>query len=175
MAWLLVFALGAATYAGLWMSGRLSRTALELLGQNVVAVAHGVADASASYVLDPHRYPGLGGGDEGDVRGGLLGDVLDEEGTWPRVDVLRRVSVFTVNVVYNMEPVYGILLAAIVFGQAEFMSGGFYLGASTIIARPEGRSQNELHAESTLSVPLQKSGTATTCSHRFVRVVWFRS
>jgi drug/metabolite transporter (DMT)-like permease len=50
------------------------------------------------------------------------------------MDVLRRVSVFTVNVVYNMEPVYGILLAALVFGQAEFMSGGFYIGAAIIIA-----------------------------------------
>ncbi len=50
------------------------------------------------------------------------------------MDVLRRVSVFTVNVVYNMEPVYGIVLAAVVFGQAEFMSAGFYLGASVIIA-----------------------------------------
>ena len=50
------------------------------------------------------------------------------------MDVLRRVSVFTVNVVYNMEPVYGIVLAALVFGKAEFMSAGFYLGASVIIA-----------------------------------------
>ena len=50
------------------------------------------------------------------------------------MDVLRRVSVFTVNVVYNMEPVYGILLAALVFGKAEFMSAGFYLGAAVIIA-----------------------------------------
>lgn len=50
------------------------------------------------------------------------------------MDVLRRVSVFTVNVVYNMEPVYGILLAALVFGQAEHMSAGFYLGASVIVA-----------------------------------------
>jgi hypothetical protein len=33
-----------------------------------------------------------------------------------------------------MEPVYGILLAALVFGQAEFMSGGFYIGAGIIIA-----------------------------------------
>ncbi len=49
------------------------------------------------------------------------------------MDVLRRVSVFTVNVVYNMEPVYGIMLAAMVFGKAEFMSAGFYLGASVII------------------------------------------
>lgn len=50
------------------------------------------------------------------------------------MDVLRHVSVFTVNVVYNMEPVYGILLAALVFGKAEFMSAGFYLGASVITA-----------------------------------------
>lgn len=50
------------------------------------------------------------------------------------LDVLRRVSVFTVNVVYNLEPVYGILLAALVFGETERMSGGFYLGASIIVA-----------------------------------------
>lgn len=50
------------------------------------------------------------------------------------MDVLRRVSVFTVNVIYNMEPVYGIILAALVFGKAEFMSGGFYVGAGIIIA-----------------------------------------
>lgn len=50
------------------------------------------------------------------------------------LDVLRRMSVFTVNVVYNMEPVYGIILAALFFGEKEKMSGGFYLGAGIIIA-----------------------------------------
>jgi drug/metabolite transporter (DMT)-like permease len=50
------------------------------------------------------------------------------------LDVLRRVSVFTVNVVYNLEPVYGIMLAALIFGEQERMSGGFYLGASIIVA-----------------------------------------
>ncbi len=48
--------------------------------------------------------------------------------------VLRRMSVFTVNVVYNLEPVYGILLAAMVFGSEEHMSGGFYAGAGIITA-----------------------------------------
>ena len=43
MAWLLVFALGAATYAGLWMSGRLSRTALELLGAALMLAVVGYA------------------------------------------------------------------------------------------------------------------------------------
>jgi drug/metabolite transporter (DMT)-like permease len=49
------------------------------------------------------------------------------------LQVLRRLSVFTVNVVYNLEPVYGILLAALVFGETERMSPGFYLGAAIIV------------------------------------------
>ena len=49
------------------------------------------------------------------------------------MEVLRRLSMFTVNVIYNMEPIYGILLAALVFGSEEFMSSGFYLGAALII------------------------------------------
>ena len=48
--------------------------------------------------------------------------------------VLQRLSVFTINVVYNLEPVYGIVLAALVFGETERMSGGFYLGAGIIMA-----------------------------------------
>lgn len=47
--------------------------------------------------------------------------------------VLRRMSIFTINVVYNLEPVYGIVLAVIIFGSQEHMSGGFYVGASIII------------------------------------------
>lgn len=48
------------------------------------------------------------------------------------LDVLRRLSVFTINVVYNLEPVYGILLAALILGDTERMSAGFYLGAGII-------------------------------------------
>jgi drug/metabolite transporter (DMT)-like permease len=49
------------------------------------------------------------------------------------MDVLRRMSVFTINVAYNLEPVYGIVLGAIIFGDAEHMSGGFYIGAGIIL------------------------------------------
>jgi len=49
------------------------------------------------------------------------------------MDVLRRLSMFTVNVIYNLEPIYGILLAALIFGQSEYMSPGFYIGAGIII------------------------------------------
>lgn len=49
------------------------------------------------------------------------------------MDVLRRLSMFTVNVIYNLEPVYGIVLAALIFGSQEYMSTGFYFGAAIII------------------------------------------
>jgi len=49
------------------------------------------------------------------------------------MEVLQRMSVFTVNVIYNLEPVYGIILAAIIFGSQEYMSRGFYAGAAIII------------------------------------------
>ncbi len=50
------------------------------------------------------------------------------------VIVLRKLSVFTVNVVYNLEPVYGIVLAVAVFGAKEQMTPGFYAGAAIICA-----------------------------------------
>ena len=49
------------------------------------------------------------------------------------IKALRTMSVFSMNVIYNMEPVYGIILAALVFGSSEFMSPGFYVGTGIII------------------------------------------
>lgn len=49
------------------------------------------------------------------------------------IKALRTMSVFSMNVIYNMEPVYGIILAALIFGRSEFMSPGFYLGTAIII------------------------------------------
>lgn len=46
--------------------------------------------------------------------------------------VLRHLDVFSVNLIYNLEPIYGILLAMLVFGTEEKMSGGFYVGAAMI-------------------------------------------
>ena len=50
------------------------------------------------------------------------------------LQVLERLPVFSINVVYNLEPVYGIILAALIFGDQEHLSGGFYAGAAIIIA-----------------------------------------
>ncbi len=47
---------------------------------------------------------------------------------------LKRLSAFTVNLTYNLEPVYGILLAFIVYKENKELSGGFYAGFAIIAA-----------------------------------------
>lgn len=49
------------------------------------------------------------------------------------VYVMRYISPYTVVLTYNLEPVYGIILALILFPEKEIMSPSFYLGASIII------------------------------------------
>lgn len=50
------------------------------------------------------------------------------------VSVMRTLSAFRTALVTNLEPVYGILLAFIFFKDKEQMTGGFYIGASIILA-----------------------------------------
>ncbi len=50
------------------------------------------------------------------------------------VELLNRLSVFTINLAYNLEPVYGILLAAILFAEHKDLGSRFYLGAVIILA-----------------------------------------
>ncbi|AFM05211.1 EamA-like transporter family [Bernardetia litoralis DSM 6794] len=49
------------------------------------------------------------------------------------VELLRRLSVFMTNLTINLEPVYGIVLAAFFFDEHEKMDANFYLGASIIL------------------------------------------
>lgn len=49
------------------------------------------------------------------------------------VAVMRELSAFTVALTTNMEPVYGIILALLIFGQKEAMSTGFYFGAVIVL------------------------------------------
>ncbi|MEQ9404235.1 MAG: DMT family transporter [Cyclobacteriaceae bacterium] len=49
------------------------------------------------------------------------------------VQLMKRISVFTINLTVNLEPIYGIILALIIFGQSEEMSGGFYFGTGLIL------------------------------------------
>ena len=49
------------------------------------------------------------------------------------IELMKRLSAFTVNLTVNLEPVYGIILALIVFGDKEKMHSGFYIGAAIIL------------------------------------------
>ena len=49
------------------------------------------------------------------------------------VKVMRYIRPYTVMLTVNLEPVYGIILALIIFGDSEKMQANFYLGAALII------------------------------------------
>jgi drug/metabolite transporter (DMT)-like permease len=46
---------------------------------------------------------------------------------------MKRLSVFTVNLTINLEPVYGIILAVLILGESEKMTPQFYLGTAIIL------------------------------------------
>jgi len=49
------------------------------------------------------------------------------------VSLLRKFSPYMAILTVNLEPVYGILLAVLVFGDTERMTAGFYLGTLVIL------------------------------------------
>ncbi len=50
-----------------------------------------------------------------------------------QLDALRKISAFTTNLTYNLEPLYGILLAFILFKENQLLNNHFYLGLFFII------------------------------------------
>jgi drug/metabolite transporter (DMT)-like permease len=49
------------------------------------------------------------------------------------MSALERISAFTVNLSYNLEPVYGILLAFLLFREDKYLNRGFYIGFFLIL------------------------------------------
>lgn len=49
------------------------------------------------------------------------------------VDLMKRLSAFAINLTVNLEPVYGIILAVLIFGEKEKMTTGFYIGTLIIL------------------------------------------
>ncbi len=49
------------------------------------------------------------------------------------LDLLRYINPFTLMLSINMEPVYGIMLALLIFGDSERMRPGFYMGTLIIL------------------------------------------
>jgi drug/metabolite transporter (DMT)-like permease len=49
------------------------------------------------------------------------------------MSALKKIPAFTVNLTYNLEPVYGIGLAFLIYREDKSVSGGFYYGLALII------------------------------------------
>ncbi|MGK7392058.1 MAG: DMT family transporter [Candidatus Cyclobacteriaceae bacterium M2_1C_046] len=49
------------------------------------------------------------------------------------VEIMKNLSAYAVNLAVNLEPVYGIILALLVFGEKEQMNPQFYLGTVVIL------------------------------------------
>ena len=49
------------------------------------------------------------------------------------MSALQHISAFTVNLSYNLEPVYGILLAFLLFREDKYLNKGFYVGFCLIL------------------------------------------
>lgn len=64
----------------------------------------------------------------------LLGIVCTAFAFVASVEVMKELSPFTVSLSINLEPVYGIILAVLIFGEEEEMSGGFYTGTLIILS-----------------------------------------
>tara|TARA_B100001142_G_scaffold51602_1_gene49125 strand:- start:1276 stop:2166 length:891 start_codon:yes stop_codon:yes gene_type:complete len=50
------------------------------------------------------------------------------------IEVMKKITPFTVNLSVNLEPIYSIILAIIIFGEEEKMSIEFYVGSIIIIS-----------------------------------------
>ena len=50
-----------------------------------------------------------------------------------QLNALEKISAFTANLTYNLEPVYGILLAFIFFKENENLNPAFYIGVLFIL------------------------------------------
>ena len=50
-----------------------------------------------------------------------------------QIQALKRLSAFTVNLTYNLEPCYTIILAFLIFGEGREVNFSFYLGIALIV------------------------------------------
>lgn len=64
----------------------------------------------------------------------ILGTICTALAYVAGVGVMRTLSAFRVALITNLEPVYGIVLAFLIFGAKEQMTAGFYAGSSLILA-----------------------------------------
>lgn len=49
------------------------------------------------------------------------------------MNALKKISAFTVNLSYNLEPLYGILLAFVLYQENQYLGASFYVGLGIIV------------------------------------------
>jgi len=64
------------------------------------------------------------------------------------LNLMKKISVFLISLSLNLEPVYGIIMAVLIFGDSEKMNSNFYIGTAVILC-------------AVLSYPLLKSRIAS--------------
>jgi drug/metabolite transporter (DMT)-like permease len=64
----------------------------------------------------------------------LLGVVCTAFAMVASVEVMKKLSAFTCALAINLEPVYTIILALLIYGKSEFMTWGFYIGLLCIMS-----------------------------------------
>ncbi len=62
----------------------------------------------------------------------VLGSICTAYAFTAAIRLMKHLSAYFVVLHINLEPVYAIILACLIFGDTEYMSGGFYAGASLI-------------------------------------------
>jgi drug/metabolite transporter (DMT)-like permease len=76
------------------------------------------------------------------------------------VELMKRISVFAINLTVNLEPVYGFVLAALFFNEHESMTSGFYIGTLVILlavlAYPAIRKWDERRKQTTLPTQVKQ-------------------
>ena len=64
----------------------------------------------------------------------ILGSICTAYASIAAIHIMKHISPYTVVLSYNLEPIYGLILAIILFPQKEKMSAVFYFGAAIIIS-----------------------------------------
>ena len=77
----------------------------------------------------------------------LLGSIFTVLPFLFQLQALRSLSAFTVNLAYNLEPVYSIAFAAILFGELQEVNFSFWLGIALIVISVLIQTRRVTHAK----------------------------
>ena len=74
--------------------------------------------------------------------------------------MLRSISAFTVNLTYNLEPVYSIIIAMLFLGEAQELNASFYGGLGLIVLSVALQTWTSLRAASVPVSPVKEGKRA---------------